>query len=169
VAEVESFEAGRQTMRRRLRIWVAVAPVLFVVPLVAAACDGPSGEDDAASPAVVEPIKGTNSKRIILTQDAARRLGIHTVAVRSRTAGTQQTVIPYDAVLYDANGGGWTYTNPRPLVFERAQIRIAEIEGDNAILAKGPAVGTPVVTVGAPEIWGVEYGGIEDAPAGSGD
>ena len=155
-------------MRRRPRIW-ALMPVLVVIPLIAAACEGSNGEEDTASPAVVQPIKGTNSNRIILTRDAAKRLGIHTAAVRSGNAGTRQTVIPYDAVLYDTSGGGWTYTNPKPLVFQRAEIRIAEIEGNNAILASGPPVGTPVVTVGAPEIWGVEYGGIEDAPAGSGD
>lgn len=166
---MESFEAGRQTMRRRLRIWVALAPVLFVVPLVAAACDGVNGQEETARPAVVQPIKGTNSNRVILTQDAAKRLGIQTTAVQIRNAGTRQTVIPYDAVLYDVNGGGWVYTNPTPLVFQREKIRIAEIEGNKAILADGPPVGTPVVTVGAPEIWGVEYGGIEDAPAGSGD
>jgi hypothetical protein len=30
------------------------------------------------------------------------------------------------------------------------------------ILSGGPPVGTPVVTVGSAEIWGVEYGGIEE-------
>ena len=36
------------------------------------------------------------------------------------------------------------------------------IDGERAILAKGPAPGTAVVTVGATELWGVEYGGIEE-------
>ena len=35
-------------------------------------------------------------------------------------------------------------------------------DGDKVILSGGPPVGTPVVTVGSTEIWGVEYGGIEE-------
>jgi hypothetical protein len=30
------------------------------------------------------------------------------------------------------------------------------------LLTKGPVVGTKVVTEGATEIWGVEYGGIQE-------
>ena len=37
-----------------------------------------------------------------------------------------------------------------------------DIDGERAILTKGPAAGTAVVTLGATELWGVEYGGIEE-------
>jgi hypothetical protein len=47
-------------------------------------------------------------------------------------------------------------------VFQRADITVDRIEGERAILAKGPAPGTAVVTIGATELWGVEYGGIEE-------
>ena len=50
----------------------------------------------------------------------------------------------------------------QPLVFERADITVDRIDGERAILAKGPAPGTAVVTVGATELWGVEYGGIQE-------
>ena len=53
------------------------------------------------------------------------------------------TVIPYSAVLYDPDGAAWTYTNPKPLVFVRADITVNRIDGERAILAKGPAPGTP--------------------------
>ena len=39
---------------------------------------------------------------------------------------------------------------------------VDRIDGERAILAKGPAPGTAVVTVGATELWGVEYGGIQE-------
>ena len=65
-------------------------------------------------------------------------------------------------MLYDPDGGTWTYTSPNPLVYQRADIRVARIEGVSAVLTRGPPAGTRVVTAGATEIWGVEYGDIEE-------
>jgi multidrug efflux pump subunit AcrA (membrane-fusion protein) len=96
-----------------------------------------------------------------LTAEAARLLGVRTERVRSEGAAGH-TVIPHDAVLYDADGGTWTYTSPNPLVYQRADIRVARIDGVSAILTRGPPAGTRVVTAGATEIWGVEYGDIEE-------
>jgi hypothetical protein len=36
------------------------------------------------------------------------------------------------------------------------------IAGGRAVLSAGPRAGTKVVTVGAEELWGVEYGGIQE-------
>jgi hypothetical protein len=47
-------------------------------------------------------------------------------------------------------------------VFQRADIRVARIDGNSAILTKGPPIGTPVVTTGATEIWGVEHGDVKE-------
>jgi hypothetical protein len=71
-------------------------------------------------------------------------------------SGKLQKVIPYAAVLYDAHGNTWTYTNPEPLVFVRHRIDVEFIEGDRAVLREGPAIGTAVVTAGAAELFGVE-------------
>jgi hypothetical protein len=65
-------------------------------------------------------------------------------------------VVPYGAVYYDAKGTPWVYLNPEPLVFERRRIAVERIVGELAILAEGPAVGTTVVTVGAPLLYGAE-------------
>jgi hypothetical protein len=48
------------------------------------------------------------------------------------------------------------------LTFIRHDIDVQRIEGNRAILTTGPPVGTAVVTVGATELWGVEYGGIQE-------
>ena len=37
-------------------------------------------------------------------------------------ADKQRVVIPYSAVLYDADGATWMYTSPKPLVFVRQDI-----------------------------------------------
>jgi len=67
-----------------------------------------------------------------------------------------EKVTPYSTVYYDAKGGAWVYTNPRPLVFERQAITIKRIDGDMALLSEGPSVGTPVVIAGAPLLYGAE-------------
>jgi hypothetical protein len=131
----------------------------LLLTLVLSACGGTAEEDAAESPAAVEQIKGTELNRVTLTAEAAKRLDVQTVTARS---DGKRTVIPYAAVLYDPDGRTWTYTSPGQLVFVRKDINVARIDGDSAILNAGPSPGTAVVTVGADELWGVEYGGIEE-------
>lgn len=73
-------------------------------------------------------------------------------------SGAHRQVIPYEAVLYDLSGESWVYTNPEPLVFVRASIEIDYVEGDRAILANGPPIGTAIVTTGSAELYGAEFG-----------
>ena len=68
----------------------------------------------------------------------------------------KQKVIPYAAVYYDAKGAPWVYINSRPLAFERERIGVERVVGDLAVLSEGPPVGTAVVTVGAPLLYGAE-------------
>jgi hypothetical protein len=147
---------------RRARPWIVAALVLVLLPLLVTACGGSAADEETAQPAVVEHVEGSKVERVRFTAEAAGRIGIRTAAVRSDGAGTGRLVIPYDALLYDPNGNTWTYTSPRPLVFQRQDIRVVRIAGNSVVLSKGPSVGTRVVTVGAPEIWGVEYGGIKE-------
>jgi hypothetical protein len=72
--------------------------------------------------------------------------------------GAARTVVPYSAVVYDADGKTWAYTNAEGLVFVRYEIVVDRIENNVAFLSGGPPVGTLVVTVGAAELWGVETG-----------
>lgn len=71
---------------------------------------------------------------------------------------TRRKVVPYAAVLYGVNGETWVYSSLEPLVFARQPIVIDYIEDDLAILSEGPEAGTPVVTVGAAELFGAETG-----------
>jgi hypothetical protein len=80
------------------------------------------------------------------------------VRVPQPGSGEPQRVIPYSAVIYDATGKTWAYTNPEALTYVRHPIDVEYIEGDLAVLKDGPAVGTPVVTAGAAELLGVEQG-----------
>lgn len=119
------------------------------------------GITNEAAPAHVTPIAGTDLQRVTLTERAAQRLDIKTDFVRAAPIspkGSGQTMIPYAAVLYDADGATWTYTNPEPLGYVRHSISVDSITGDQAILLDGPPVGTAVVTTGGAELLGVEFG-----------
>jgi multidrug efflux pump subunit AcrA (membrane-fusion protein) len=142
-------------MRRANR---ATALGLVVLGLALSACGGSSNTAAPVEPAKLTKLAGGVSQ-ITLTADAAKRIDVKTAAVESDGGNT---VIPYSAVLYDPDGATWTYTNPKKLVFVRADITVKSIAGDRAILTKGPAPGTAVVTLGATELWGVEYGGIQE-------
>lgn len=135
--------------------------MLTVTGLVFPACARTAAEEAGGNrPAQVKPIRGTDIARVILSADAAKRLDVHTAPVRrlrGPNGGTPRVVIPYAAVLYDANGDTWAYTNPKPLVFVRAAIRVHHITGRTAALSSGPTAGTKVVTVGAAELLGTEY------------
>jgi hypothetical protein len=132
-----------------------IVSVLVIVSLLVPACGG-SSADEAGAPAKIELVEGTNLSRVILTPEAAERLDIRTALVRGENSG--RTVIPYGAVLYSPNGETWTYINPEPLTFVRERIVVARIDGDRAVLSKGPAHGTKVATVGVPELFGAESG-----------
>jgi hypothetical protein len=155
---------------KRNRRWLSIIAAMVAAGLTAfAVYDGATSSEtasagpEASDTAKVEPIGNTGLKRVILTKSAAKRLDIQTAPARQAVvSGKQRIVIPYSAVLYDADGATWTYTSPKPLVFVRHDIRVDAIEGNRAVLGDGPAAGTAVVTVGAPEVWGIEYGEIEE-------
>ena len=141
---------------RRVNRWM-LAILVLALPL--GACAGGTAEAAVDQPAVtVEEIDGTELSRLTLSDKAAERLGIETAPVAEAEAAGNLTTIPYSAVMYDAAGHVWAYTNPDGRAFVRAEISVDRIEGGLAYLAAGPAVGTLVVTVGAAELWGVETG-----------
>jgi hypothetical protein len=141
------------------------APTSFGVyaALGGGAPEGTAAADAEGSPAIVEPIGKTGLNRVVLNSSAAKRLDIRTAPVSNAVVnGERRRVVPYAAVLYDSNGDTWTYTSPKPLVYVRHDIRVAYIKADLAVLSLGPHLGTAVVTAGAAELWGIEYGGIEE-------
>jgi hypothetical protein len=115
----------------------------------------PGEEEQGEKAAKVEKADGGQSK-VILIEEAAKRLGIETAEVAPLAAGRES--VPYSAVIYDAEGNSWVFTTGEALSYVKAPITIDRIEGDTAILAEGPPVGTAVVSQGAEELFGVEDG-----------
>jgi hypothetical protein len=110
----------------------------------------------ADDPAVLTEVPGTDLHRITLTAHAVERLGLKTEATATDPQ-TQKLTVAYFAILYDATGKTWVYTNPEPQVFVRQSITVERINGDVALLADGPPPGTVVVTTGAEELFGAEF------------
>jgi hypothetical protein len=144
--------------RRQLRAACAGLVLIACVVTLSACGEASSGYDyETAShhvPAKLEPIKGTDVQRVIFDAEAAKRVGLKTAQIRQ---DGQETVIPYDAVIYGADGNTYTYTAPEPLTYVRQEISIDRVAGDSVMLSDGPPTGTEVVTVGAAEVYGTEF------------
>ncbi len=144
--------------RRQLRAVCAGLVLIAGVVSLSACGEASSGYDyETAShhvPAKLEPIKGTDVQRVIFDAKAAERVGLQTAPIRQNGQGT---VIPYDAVIYDADGKAYAYTAPEPLTYVRQEINIDHVAGNSVMLSDGPPAGTEVVTVGAAEVYGTEF------------
>ena len=118
-------------------------------------------------------------RRVTLSAEASKRLGIQFADVTASatstatsngtavaTAGTlantaagdQLAELPYNALLYDASGGEWVFVSPAPNVYMRTDVKVERIDGDRVTVSKGPAPGSKVVTMGAAELYGIEFG-----------
>jgi hypothetical protein len=138
---------------------VAIGAVTAVT-LILAGCGGASARVEQPQSSL-KPVEGSSVQQVLLTEEAVRRLDIAIQPVRA-AAATQpgqgaHKVIPYSAVVYDTDGSTWTYVNTAPRTFVRQRITVRIIDGSTAVLTSGPAAGTAVVTVGAPELLGAEY------------
>jgi len=139
---------------------IRAAVATLVVGLALAGCDkGSAAPANAEKPATVEAIAGSSIKRITLVPAAAERLGVKTSTVNETTVDGQLVrTVPYGALLYDADGKTWVYTNPQPLVFVRQAVTVIRIEKDLVLLSDGPLAGTEVASVAVSLLYGTEVG-----------
>jgi hypothetical protein len=144
-------------MQMRNRYWIVV--FILSAALYITGCSPKQAVSEKINPVQLATIEGSELKRLVLTEKAAKRIDLQTAQVQEQSVnGTLKTVVPYAAVIYDLHGETWLYTNPEPLTYLRESIVIDSIDGDMVILAEGPSVGTEVVTVGVAELFGAETG-----------
>ncbi len=139
-------------MQRRNQ-WI-IAIVIAMLPL--AGCDRPGAVAKAAPKAasnVVEEAGGL--KRITLKDIETKRLGIEFGEV-AKTG--ERLTMPYNALLYDPSGREWAFTSPAPNVYIRTPLKVETIVGDKVYLKEGPPAGTKLVTFGAVELYGIDFG-----------
>ena len=153
----------------RLRVWTCLGGLLATTLLVACGPNSTSAKPgESELPSQLEPVVGARVSRVVLTAQAAARLGIKTdLVVRTAPGSAQGTAVPVAALVYEADGTMWVYAavattkSNAPLgalTFVREAVTVARVDGDTAMLQSGPPAGTVVVIVGAAELLGTEYG-----------
>ena len=93
----------------------------------------------------------SNSERLF-------RIGQKVSVSLLRKAPEESLVIPWSAILYDMNGGIWVYVKVSPQVYSRRRVEVSHIVDDFVVLIRGVNAGDQVVTAGAAEIFGTEFG-----------
>ncbi len=144
--------------RHQVRAACASLVLIACVVSLSACSEGSSAYDyELAShhePAKLEPIKGTDVQRVIFDAEAAERVGLQTAPIRQER---RKEIMPYAALIYDAEGDTYAYTAPEPLTYVRQEISVDHFDGDSVVLSDGPPTGTKVVTVGVDEVYGTEF------------
>jgi hypothetical protein len=141
------------------RLLAIAAPLMFAAMILSSCGEQVSDEHVIEQPATVEEVEDGEVAEITLTESAVERLDIQTVAVEPNGKGL---LVPSAALYLTADGLFWVYTNPEPLVYVRREVSIDREQGGRAILSEGPPVGTEIVTVGVPELYGTETGNGSD-------
>jgi RND family efflux transporter MFP subunit len=74
------------------------------------------------------------------------------------TTAARGLVVPDTAVVYDMRGGTWVYEDLGGHAYTRRRIDVARHAGDRAVVRRGLSEGVKVVTAGAAELFGTEFG-----------
>ncbi len=79
------------------------------------------------------------------------------------TSVSEALIIPTSALLYDIYGGTWVYVQQSIAAdghtkYARNRVLLEWVDGQEAIVSQGPAIGELVVTDGAAELFGTEFG-----------
>ena len=91
-------------------------------------------------------------------KDGAFRPGERVGVILPMKGESTSLVAPRAALLRDIYGGVWVYEKIGDHAFARRRVQVDRVIGEIAVLATGPAVGAKVVTDGAAEIFGTEFG-----------
>ena len=110
----------------------------------------PTANPTAASIDLFYEVKGTGETPLRPGERVTVQLPLKT---------TERGLVVSDrAVLYDISGGTWVYEDRGAGVFARRRIEVARHTGSLAVIARGIEPGTKVVTAGAAELFGTEFG-----------
>ena len=86
------------------------------------------------------------------------RPGERVLAELSLRSAEKGLVVPDAAILYDIHGATWVYEDLGGNAFVRRRVEIARHAGDRAVVRRGLAEGKKIVTAGAAELFGAEFG-----------
>ncbi len=119
-------------------------------PVSAVRVEAPwQGDPSAASVDVYYALSGGTS---------AFRPGERVMVELPLTSTGEGLVVPDAAVLYDIHGSTWVYEDLGGYAYTRRRIEVARHAGDRAVVRRGLREGIKVVTAGAAELFGTEFG-----------
>ncbi len=111
------------------------------------------------APPTADPASNTADLYFELANgDGSLRPGQRMSVTLAERASAESLVVPWSAVVHDIHGGAWVYENIAPQQYARRRVEVRRVVNSLAVLARGPAVGARVVTAGAAEIFGTEFG-----------
>ena len=123
---------------------------------------------DAAAPVpatrVTAPLQGDPSAASVdlyyaLSGNAGTfRPGERVLVELPLTTTEKGLAVPDTAVLYDIHGAAWVYEDLGNNAYVRRRIEIARHAGNRAVIRRGLNDGAKVVTAGAAELFGTEFG-----------
>lgn len=76
----------------------------------------------------------------------------------TRGAVSQALSIPRSAVVYDVHGDAWVYVAEGGHKFRRQRVEVLRATGSTTLISRGLTESTKVVSVGAAELFGTEFG-----------
>lgn len=125
--------------------------------------DSPGAPTRSARPVSAPPTANASASTADLyyalsNGDGRLRPGERVAVILALKSSEESLVVPWSAVLHDINGGTWVYENTAPQVFVRRPVEVRDVVDRVAVLARGPAPGTRIVTTGAAELFSTEFG-----------
>lgn len=129
---------------------------LLVMSVLSAGCGEDKPSSVAAEKTVIAETAVKGIKTVTLSALGLQRIDLKTSKVAQGTNGKE---IPYSAVIYAPDGATWTFVSTTAArTFQRNAIAIERIDGEIAYLSDGPDVGADVVSQGAAQLYGAEFG-----------
>jgi RND family efflux transporter MFP subunit len=93
-----------------------------------------------------------------LPKDADFRPGERVAVTISYGQEAPAIHLPESAIVRDVTGGAWVYASAGEHVFERRRVEVESVAEHEATIARGLAAGARIVTTGASELFGTEFG-----------
>ncbi len=117
------------------------------------------------APATANPPQATVDRYFVLPQTARFQIGQSVAVWLALSEEEESPTVQAAALLYDASGGTWVYQQAAPYSFVRRRVEVVRIEEGVALLSNrslhssGLRIGDRIVTSGALELFGTEFGG----------
>lgn len=89
---------------------------------------------------------------------AALRPGERVLVELPLTSTEKGLIVPDSAVLHDIHGATWVYEDLGGNAYGRRRIEVGRHAGSSAVVSRGLSEGAKIVTAGAAELFGTEFG-----------